>query len=242
VWGWASWFDLGQLAYKLFGYGNKADDADEVGYTIFNYLLNGLARGAAQGVDGSRIPIIALGHSFGGRLVSRALFSDHLLKSAYRTDAPQVDLFIGLQAAFSINRFIRRCPDHDREKHCGNEGSPYESYVTRKTTVILTTSEHDTANPLAWFLTRARHAGGGRGLKRAREHELTPNRPDGVFHILSDAKPTVLAERCGELQRRPPTVIVVDAKPFVFDHNDVLDLETGELIWGAMRCFTSAAS
>lgn len=228
VWGWASWFDLGQLAYKLIGYGNKADDADEVGYTIVNYLVNGLARS----LDGpSRIPIVAFGHSFGGRAVSRGLFSDALLRPAFKGPArAPVRLFVGLQPAFSINRFIRACQDRP-EGHCGNEGTPYEDFKAGPG-IVITTSEHDTANPLAWFLTRARHAGGRLGLDRAREHPA-------IFEILDHEKEAQRlsdAATCGRLRSRE-RVVMVDARSFVFDHNDVLDLEAGELMWSAIRCF-----
>jgi hypothetical protein len=233
VWGWASWFDFGQLVYKLFGYGNKADDADEVGYTVFNYLLNGLARDVVVEAGQPNLPIVALGHSFGGRVVSRALFSDDLLRPALkgRRRAP-VTVFIGLQPAFSINRFIRDCPDRDG-KHCGDEGSPYADVKKPGSGIVITTSEHDTANPMAWFLTRSRHAGGWRGLARAREHP-------SIFEFLDGDDPTAQLNNTPTCQtlRTHERVVMVDAKSFVFDHNDVLDLETGEVMWSAIRCFT----
>ena len=237
VWGWASWFDFGQLVYKLVGYGNKADDADEVGYTIFNYLLNGLARNVVMEAGQPNLPIVALGHSFGGRVVSRALFSDDLLRPDLKEGrrAP-VTVFIGLQPAFSINRFIRDCPDRDG-RHCGNEGSPYADIKKPDSGIVITTSEHDTANPIAWFLTQARHAGGWRGLVRAREHS-------SIFEFLDGDDPTAQlnnAATCQKLRRREH-VAIVDAKSFVFNHNDVLDLEMGELMWSAIRCFTGERS
>src|SRR5262245_33548941 len=235
VWGWASWFDVGQLVYKLFGYGNKADDADEVGYTIFNYLLNGLARSVVGEAGQPNLPIIAVGHSFGGRGVSRAWFGDDLLKPALKEGrrAP-VAVFIGLQPAFSINRFIRECPDREG-RHCGDEGSPYADIKKPGSGIVITTSEHDTANPMAWFLTQARHAGGWRGLVRAREHS-------SIFEFLDGDDPTAQlnnAATCQKLRTRE-RVAMVDAKSFVFDHNDVLDLETGEMMWSAIRCFTES--
>jgi hypothetical protein len=232
VWGWASWFDFGQLAYKLGGYGNKADDADEIGYTIFNYLLNGLARNVVMEAGQPNLPIVALGHSFGGRVVSRALFSDDLLRPALKEGrrAP-VTVFIGLQPAFSINRFIRNCPDREGQ-HCGDEGSPYADLKKPGSGIVITTSEHDTANPLAWFLTRARHAGGWRGLARAREHPA-------LFEFLDGDDPTTRLREDATCQRvrTRERVVMVDAKAFVLDHNDVLDIEMGELMWSAIRCF-----
>jgi len=100
--------------------------------------------------------------------------------------------------------------------------------------IVITTSEHDTANPLAWFLSRARHAGGWRGLVRAREHPA-------VFEILDGHEPTERLRDAGTCRdvRERKRVVMVDAKSFVFDHNDVLDLEAGELVWAAVRCFTT---
>jgi hypothetical protein len=241
VWGWASWFDFGQLAYKLAGYGNKADDADEVGYTIFNYLLNGLALDLKADLE-ERAPlrVVTFGHSFGGRVVSRALFSDHLLRDELRGSGPRppIDLFVGLQPAFSINRFIQRCADAQGH-HCGEEGSPYAGYADQRARIVLTTSVEDGANPLAWYLTRAEHVGGKRGLETARRYELKDGQIDGIFRILDyeDAGQQLAnSETCARL-RHGSDVIMVDASSFVFDHNDVLDLEAGELMWTAIRCF-----
>jgi hypothetical protein len=217
VWGWASWFDLGQLVYKLFGYGIKADDADEIGYTLANYLLNGLALDMKAALaDRAPFRVVAFGHSFGARLMSRALFSDALLRPDLenRTAAQSVDLFVSLQGAFSINRFI------ERE---GEEGSPYAEFAERQTAILLTTSANDTANPIAYWITQAEHTGGWRGLKKAR---TVP----GVFAISRGAID------CAAI-RGQKKIVVVDAESFVQDHNDVLDLEMGELMWSAIRCF-----
>lgn len=217
VWGWASWFDLGQLAYKLFGYGIKADDADEIGYTLANYLLNGLALDMkAAFADRAPLRVVAFGHSFGARLMSRALFSDGLLRPDLenRTDTQSVDLYVSLQGAFSINRFI---------EGQGEEGWPYAEFARRPTAILLTTSANDTANPLAFWISRAEHTGGWRGLEKAR------TQPD-IFAIYQDAID------CIDLGSRKQ-IVVVDAASFVKDHNDVLDLEMGELMWSAIRCF-----
>ena len=134
-----------------------------------------------------------------------------------------------LGVMLSIHRFIRGCPDRPGG-HCGNEGTPYEDFKAGPG-IVITTSEHDTANPLAWFLTRARHAGGRLGLARAREHPA-------IFAVLDHEKETQRLSdpgTCGRLRSRE-RVVMVDARSFVFDHNDVLDLEAGELMWSAIRC------
>ena len=112
VWGWPSWFDIGAALYKLFGYANKADDADEIGFGLGNWVVNRL--GAEAKLAQPTLKLVVFGHSFGARLTSRAVFSRAFLKQP-PGDSP-VDLYLGLQGAFSVRRFI---------KNEGNEGWPY---------------------------------------------------------------------------------------------------------------------
>ena len=219
VWGWQSWFNLRQLAYKLFGYANKSDDADEIGYTYANWLVNrlGLQLRAAFADTQPRLRVVAVGHSFGARIMSRAVFSRALLENDPHP-TQSVDLLAGLQGAFSANRFI---------PGAGNEGYPYAGLPGMAGRVLMTTSDNDKANPLAYYLSRAVHIGGKRGLDVARD----PAHAD-IFHIPTTRAPRLDAAACAARDQ----VIVVDASDYVHDHNDVLTPEIGALLWSAIQC------
>jgi len=220
VWGWQSWFDLAQLAYKVFGYGNKANDADEIGYTLANWLVNDLALGVKvrSRENDHPLKIVVFGHSFGSRITSRAMFSRYLFKNGAPYPNEKVDLLIGLQGAFSANRFI---------SGEGAEGSPYSDFKEIGTPIIMSWSKHDKANPLAYLLTRAPHIGGFRG------HEATVENVHGVFEQIKAED--LVAEHCSKL-RRADRVFMVDASQYVLDHGDILDIEMGRLMWTATQC------
>lgn len=136
---------MGHLA----SYPNKAEDADEVGLTVANYLLHNIILSAASDIkkDGSNIKTVAIGHSFGARLLSRAIFSKDFLKDD-NTNGTRLDLFIGLQPAFSANRFI---------KDEGLEGSPYTDHSKLNTKILITGSKFDWYNNSAKW---SQHLGG----------------------------------------------------------------------------------
>jgi hypothetical protein len=219
VWGGPSWFDLGTLTRKVLGYANKADDADEIGFTLGNWIVNRL--GTEAKTVQPRIRLVVFGHSFGARLTSQALFSRALVRPPPARSP--VDLYIALQGAFSVRRFI---------KGQGDEGSPYADVGTltaQGLRVILTASSHDEANPLARLISGAHHVGGSAGPATARK--LAPDmfdfvgvEPDGTLKTVKEAT----------------RVIYVDASPIVNEHSDVLDLEAGNLVWSAIRTFAPA--
>ncbi len=148
----------------------KADDADEVGVLWVNRILWNILVPLKKERN---IPLILIGHSFGARIVTRAVFSCGLFDTSKITTKPTepsqkndyaIDLVIGLQGAFSINRFI---PGE------GEEGSPYSAFYPEKyaNKFIFTWSKYDFANPVAHFFTGASHVGGFYGYEVSREHE-----------------------------------------------------------------------
>jgi pimeloyl-ACP methyl ester carboxylesterase len=147
---------------KLLSYPVKSDDADEVGVTWANLLINdilvSLKRERAK--QGHRVPLVLVGHSFGARVVTRAAVSAPLLGLPPSVDG--IDMVVGLQGAFSINRFM---PGD------GLEGAPYADFTRHAAKFVLTWSSEDTANPVAAFVTGAKHAGGAPGHQRARERD-----------------------------------------------------------------------
>lgn len=220
VWGYASILDLWQLVKKLAGYPTKADDADEVGYTIGNWLVNNLAMQMRRefGASGRTLKVIAFGHSFGARLISRAVYSGDLLANGPPYPDEKVDLLLGLQGAFSANRFIAGV---------GEEGSPYAEYRQLGTAVAMTWSKNDTANPLAFLLSRSPHIGGYRG------YEAALKQGSKVFLAVDDEQ--LKSSQCADL-RDANKVLLVNATRFVHDHGDIRDSAMGQRMWMALDC------
>lgn len=137
--------------WNAFSYGNKANDADELGISWLNVLTNYVLPAAVKAANrDTRIPIVMIGHSFGARAVMRAVSAEPALKIRQQQDAktpmPGANLVVGLQGAFSINRFV---------PSAGQEGGPLRDFTSfPDTQLVLTASKHDTAagNPLiVWY-------------------------------------------------------------------------------------------
>ncbi len=127
---------------NVFSYSNKANDADEIGLSWLNKLLNETIPLSLQ-ASGSHARVVALGHSFGARAMTRAVFSSPALAPLQGSFPDQsmvsssVDLAVGLQGAMSINRFAAQL---------GSEGAPYRDYARLdKTKVVLTAATEDSA-------------------------------------------------------------------------------------------------
>ncbi len=141
---------------------NKADDADEIGYVWANALLNrhlSSLRSESGAESWPEFKLVAIGHSLGARLVTRAAFSGTVLDPPVDLkDGP--DLVIGLQGAFSMNRFLA-------ERRQGREGAPYSQYAQLRGPLVLTWSDQDSATPLGNYLSGANYSGAKAGYERA---------------------------------------------------------------------------
>ncbi len=126
---------------NAFSYPNKANDADEIGLSWLNKLINQTIP-ASMAESGQSVKFIALGHSFGARAMTRALFSSPALKPSetfpmQETPISSVNLAVAMQGAVSINRFSPSLSD---------EGAPYRDYAHLKhTQIVLTASSQDAA-------------------------------------------------------------------------------------------------
>lgn len=153
----------------VIGYKIKADDADEVGIIWVNKILCDILIPINKE---KKIPLVLMGHSFGARIVTRAAFSKGLIVYgenkkpndggnvvADNSQEHFIDLIIGLQGAFSVNRFIPKV---------SWEGAPYKDFCKYAKKCIFTWSEHDKANPRAFW---SDHIGGGKGYKRSLKHK-----------------------------------------------------------------------
>ncbi len=238
-----SW--LRKNMFFLASYFTKQDDADEIGMTIANWLTHNIVLKVKNGITTNPPKVIAIGHSMGARMLSRAIFSDGYLVSKENSES-QVDLFIGLQGAFSANRFVA---------FDGWEGSPYAEFKCKKTVISLTTSKNDNANPIAAFITGAKHTGGNHGLRVAKKESN-----EGIFQVVTWAKGDTADKfhlmQTSNNQDAKKKVIMIDAKEIVVDkkddsskesedfrtypidaHNDILDEDMAELIWALIKTF-----
>ncbi len=129
---------------NVFSYTNKANDADEIGLSWLNELLNKTIPGALAEAHSSA-QVVAIGHSFGARAMTRALFSAPALKPDMVQLHSPVRLAIGLEGAVSINRFVPSLSE---------EGAPYRDFrMLSSTQIALTASSHDKAagGPIFWY-------------------------------------------------------------------------------------------
>ncbi len=217
----SAWFTIEDswLKKKVIGhlgsYTNKSNDADEIGYTIANWLINYQLPCIREAVRPENFPkVIAVGHSMGARILSRAIFSRDYLKVSLANSVDAVDMYIGLQGAFSAKRFVA---------DDSGEGAPYKNYATLSTRIILTSSENDKANPFAFW---SKHVGGKNALEYMKKHP-------GIFKVLVWPKEQ---DKMGEAIRdynKNLKVITLDVKEIVTGkdaHNDILDADIAELI------------
>lgn len=152
---------------NVFSYVNKANDADEIGLTWLNKLINDTLKLSTD--NGQKLPIIVIGHSFGARAMTRALFSSPALVKGEQMVSSPVRLAIALQGAMSINRFSPAISD---------EGAPYRDYLElKKTQIVLTASSYDKATgPVFWYAP----AGAINSYREACENTSY----QGIFHCM----------------------------------------------------------
>ena len=241
VWGGESYLNFINTISHIISYPNKSDDADEIGYTIANVLINDILQ---ELKSRHNLKIVLIGHSMGARMLSRAMFSGHLIQSnnseSYKGAA---DLFIGLQGAFSVRRFREgfKLPLPMSLFRKG-EGSPYLLKSGNPGRVVLTWATDDKANPAASWITGAAHAGAEGGYKETLEigdkfYQLKWRGPtDGTVNSEPNTEQKLTYQDLDKIDMN--RVLMVDADLIVNDHNDILDPEMGRLIWDSIAFST----
>lgn len=229
VWGGTSVLDIANRALHIGSYGVKSVDADEIGYSYANYMMNSIL---PRIENKHHIGTVAIGHSMGARIVTRAYYSGELLK-----DAPQRmekgPLVIGLQGAFSANRFrpgyelvpVVRWLFH-------GEGAPYQDHTYPNGDLVLTWSEHDKANPVARFATGARHVGGKTGADTI---DATPALQEKFVPIKWE-RGKMTADYCPKDQQGSK-VAYINASAIIKSHGDIRNPDVGDLIWKTIACY-----
>ena len=193
---------------------NKENDADELGYVTANVLLHKILY---QLKAKHGLPVIVIGHSFGGRAMVTAANSRALLFQDASV-SPTTDLLLGLQPAFSIQRFGG-----------GSQGDPYVRFAQGAHKYVLSSSTND------WILKAVgltNPVGGSRGLSKAK---ALPER----FEIIP------LTE-AGQWSRTPSRnecqMVMLDASDAINGHHDVYGASIGRLMWQAIQLFAPASS
>jgi hypothetical protein len=127
---------------NIFSYSNKAGDADEIGLSWLNKIFNEMIPNSLS-ASSSHAKVVAIGHSFGARAMTRALFSSPALVPLGAKFPDQdmvtspVHLAVALQGAMSIERLA---PGES------NEGAPYRDFAElQNTKLVLTASKYDDA-------------------------------------------------------------------------------------------------
>ena len=135
------------LGTRLFSYSGKGNDADEIGVTWANYLMNKVIPQALIDSGKRDVKTVVIGHSFGARLLSTATISGDFVETGLADMSPDV-LFL-MQSAFSARRF------HDAR------GAGHKQFLidleSRVDQAALTASSGD------WLVRIALHVDGGRG-------------------------------------------------------------------------------
>ncbi len=197
---------------------NKANDADELGMTHVNCLLwkNIVPELKKAGIS---IPIISIGHSFGARVMSRAVHSRFMLQPV---DAKtHINLAIDFQGAYALTRFCEKK---------GNNGGLYTIDIPVPLHV-MTCSKFDHAIKQAlWSVGYIGNTSSVASLKK----RITTN--DFGYCSLDDT---------GRLINFPEgkRKISVDAKSIINHissllagaHSDVQDKEAGRFIWEMVK-------
>ena len=206
---------------EIASYFAKAHDADEVGLLWCNVLLHDVV---APAVQQTGTPVVVAGHSFGIRMLSRAMVSRPLIRRGERCQrTTPVDLVLGLQGAFDLERLIR---------NDGAEGAPYAllPYVG-KAQWVLTSSRGDLANVSARFVTGSLHVGGRLAWDRARRYpylfQQARVRCDGTWC----ARPGPRG-RCHDKR-----VLYLDASRIISEHVDVENARVARMMLHAVRTF-----
>ncbi len=114
-------------------FGGAQNDADEVGIFWAGPILHKVLEPIGEKY---KIPVRLIGHSFGCRVVTQALATNKLYKDSPISSKP---VLIGLQCAFSANRFLSK----DTGKRSEDDSLENFSEISQKE--FYTTSEHDLA-------------------------------------------------------------------------------------------------
>lgn len=201
----------------LASYRNKARDADEVGLTWGNVLVNRTL--ASLKTKYPKVQIVAIGHSFGGRLLSRAIYSKEALKSSSQNERA-IDLLIGVQAAFSTARY---------KPGTGDGRTDYARFRCSGVKAVYTTSWRDLAlliAPSQIFSNNSAYIGTGQAFR------LFEREDNSIFVTERYQKDEPLGLGVGAER-----VLLVDASKNIDWHNNVFGHSAGGALGAIINAY-----
>ena len=244
----ADWQDkIGSLVYK-------ANDADELGGGWLAAVLeHAIVPTLAQAKPGYKLPLTVIGHSYGARATSHAVCQGGFLKppvaSEKLDETAHVDLLVGLQAAYSLNRFSAKGAGYYQLRY--KNGA-----CTGAKRLVLTASEHDSAAANADWVHQGAHFPAALGTYRllcqaSKEgRQVAPVQPSFTFRR---AVVTPLGQARVELDPSctagRPTLTVpgafdyIDASALIHRptyatggnaHSDIYRTEVARMLWAFM--------
>lgn len=200
---------------KAVSYGAKADDADEVGLLPLNILLRKVLIPIKKKTTKK---LILIGHSFGVRALTRAMFSNNIFENSEDIKPTNIDLMIGYQGAFSYRRFLR---------NNGREGAPYRTFKKVVGKLVLTTSRHDFALSWAELATGATHVG--------TYNAFLNTKPQLRGRNLFSHTSIINGEIVPALERENNKVLMIDASEIIGGHSCVNNPEIAKMEWELIR-------
>lgn len=225
---------------------NKKNDADEVGATWLNYLVNQVITGIKQ--KNPSLRVVLVGHSFGGRVVSRALYSCNLLPHP-EFCRNTIDLVVGLQPAFGRSRFGKNVAPTWQEElihpmhHEGLPFTDFSNFVQFSAQQVYVWSRYDSAT------TRTAMMGGSNAVEQTWEKtDVFQHIPDEKY-IDADVNYSKNVITLIDAYKSDPTkkrVLLLDGSGFVRNdtpyhgggaHSDIYNREVGELTWELVKKF-----
>lgn len=240
-----------------FSFANKKNDADEVGAVWLSRLLHDiLPRVRGQGAGPA---VVAFGHSFGARALSRGVHSCSLVRSD-DCSRHAVDLAVGYLPAEGRSRYaedqyssfvegwsVPPLPPH-------HEGIPYTDYSASLPTAIPQAafwSGYDTAT--AHFALMGSYSAIDNTLlpagRKAFQHvpEYRPIRIDhDTRHIVAPPSLEQVRKELRSARLQPGKVLLIDGSGFIQHsaplhggaaHSDIYSREVGEASWELIRRF-----
>ena len=248
---WPSAWSFGTGAWDNFlrgiSFWNKKNDADEVGMTWANYLLNDVIAGVKR--EHPILRVVLVGHSFGARIASRTLYSCNLLPKP-ESCADTVDLVIGLQPAFGRSRFgdsfVPKWQEVILVHPMHHEGMPYTDFSNFRqfsAQQAYLWSRYDRATSATAMM------GGANAVERTWE------KPDMFEHLPAenykwgpvDPSDTLISEVAKlDANKLGKKILMMDGSGFVRHdtpyhgggaHSDIYNLETGRLTWELVKKF-----
>lgn len=196
---------------------NKANDADELGMTHINMLI---WKYLMPNLEGSNIPVITIGHSFGARVLSRAIHSSFMF--AQNENRKLIDKAIDFQGAYPYTRYLEKK---------GSNGGLYTISVPVKMHFI-TYSKYDYAVKNA--LWSYGYIGNNKSALKLISDPITKESFD--FTALSSSGKMISNKLAKQKILVDGKAIIKTVKSmFSGAHNDVRDYEAGQFIWEVIK-------